>query len=376
MIQNSFTRPIGPISIGITLLVIVLHGLTMWALVSMDSPERPEIKRVEPELIQLELVTLDTLPTEKLTIKPKQEIQLESKAAPQPKPQLEEKVDAPVAKAKPAPNPVKQPDIVKSPKPEIEQLDSAKEELEIVKEEPKLDKELKASVPVQKPVIKKPEEATKKSVKKEQSLASSIEAETKEFNLKQEHLPAQELAVESSKNTSNATAEKEQSLAELIRAVTKQHNFEQAEQQRAAKKQAEDRLQVQAIKSEVEQDQAVKQKTAPIDVDKETAASNKPVNFLAEQAGWLDDHKPNTNLPLLVWNSTTARSGDVFRVLLELHVDKNGHITEVQLLESSGNQVIDAAATVQVRTGRLEPLLKNGLPVNGIVPMSLSYEMP
>lgn len=57
MITTPFTRPV---NICIMILVIALHGLTAWAVVSMNIPQRPKTERFESKPIQVELVTLAT----------------------------------------------------------------------------------------------------------------------------------------------------------------------------------------------------------------------------------------------------------------------------------------------------------------------------
>ena len=56
MIPNPFTRPI---TAWITVLVILLHGITVWAMVNIDSP-KPLNANNRPKAIQLELITLDS----------------------------------------------------------------------------------------------------------------------------------------------------------------------------------------------------------------------------------------------------------------------------------------------------------------------------
>ena len=77
-----------------------------------------------------------------------------------------------------------------------------------------------------------------------------------------------------------------------------------------------------------------------------------------------------------MWQNSKAHSGELLIVVLELHVDKVGYITEVQLLESSGDALIDTVATTQVRSGQLEPLQVNGEAVEAIVPKSVVYIRP
>lgn len=99
-------------------------------------------------------------------------------------------------------------------------------------------------------------------------------------------------------------------------------------------------------------------------------------DFTEEQARWLDGNKPVSDLPSALWPRTTGQSGDTFIVLLELQVDIEGIITEVKLLESSGEAFIDSTAMIQVRAGKLIPFEQQGKVVKGVVPMSFIYEKP
>ena len=173
----------------------------------------------------------------------------------------------------------------------------------------------------------------------------------------------------------------------MIRAVTAQFNREQAIQKRQAKKQAskeqveKDRWQAQAASEAIEKmlalaaDQAEKQNGDQAELDNEMDNTVETV-FKADYGSWQEEGEPTTSVPSLVWRSVNTSLGDVFIVMLELHVNKEGAITEVQLLESSGSPIIDAIATTQVRAGQLNPLKNDGNVVDAIVPMSLVYERP
>lgn len=343
MIPNPFTRLI---NIWIAILVIVLHGVTVWAMVSINSPERPMINAPEPKTIQVELITLSALSNEKPAIKPK----FKSVSQPQKPLPTVKKVTEQTENVKPT----------KSDKPA-----------------PIFESESKA-----KPIEPKPKAELSNPV------GDSVIA-TEEPKLNQEtkdSLSEQKLVTTESRKISNATDEAESDLSAMILVVTKQFNREQAIQQQAVQSQSnrkrieQDKLQLQAVNDAVAKvlavDQASEKQPEQLASDDKIDESGEVVPFLEEQATWLDDYEPNTSLPLLVWRHTTARSGDIFNVLLELHVDKNGHITEVQLLQSSGNVIIDAVAMIQIREGQLNPFQKNGVPVNVTVPMQLIYEMP
>jgi TonB family protein len=325
----------------------------------MESPERPEIKVIEPAAIQLELVTLATLPAENpRTTKPLIAAQSERQPKPQSKKQSAEPIKAkPVETVKPA------LDIKPLEPVEPLKLEPKKEQSEPIKEQPEPKEKPKTTVSAQNNITKNPEELAKEMTEEEQDFVALVQAMTGQFDPEPADISGQELVIKESRKTVKATSEEEIDLAAIIRAMAAKYSRDQARQRREAEKRAgQDLSQAQSDKGNKKQ--------------KQTNTNDEPVDFLEEQASWLPEHEPNTSLPLLVWRETTARSGEVFTVLLELNVDKNGYVTKVRVLQSSGNQIIDAVATVQVRAGQLKPLQQNGLPVNGIVPMSLTYERP
>ncbi|MGO1756491.1 MAG: energy transducer TonB, partial [Psychrobacter sp.] len=102
------------------------------------------------------------------------------------------------------------------------------------------------------------------------------------------------------------------------------------------------------------------------------AASNTPVSFTASNANWAS--RPRFEFPSRAARS--ARSGDTFRVVLRMRVNKQGGIDSVSVATSSGNAVVDREAQRQARSGRFKPFTKNGVPVVGNVTLPVSYEVP
>jgi colicin import membrane protein/protein TonB len=102
------------------------------------------------------------------------------------------------------------------------------------------------------------------------------------------------------------------------------------------------------------------------------AASNTPVNFTATNANWAS--APNFSFPARARRA--AKSGETFRVVLILQVNKQGGIDNVSLAQSSGNAALDREAQQQVRTGKFKPFTKNGVPVVGNVTLPISYAVP
>ena len=371
MILNPFTRLSGSISAGITIFVIVLHGLTVWAMISMDNPEIPDIKPAKPQAIQLELVTLPTSATSAPEKIRAENTLTKPNPAPQILPQLEKKsaelpetklLEAKPVKSVPEPTFSKALDSVKTLNPEPKKQPSDPINKQSNPEKTKIKKQTQPPVLVQKNTTRESQEMTKEMAE-EQDILALVQAMTEQVSPESTNISTQGLVIKEMRKTVRIKAEEEIDIASLIRSVTAQFNRDQARQWQEGRKRARrELLQAQAGKSNEKR--------------KQLNLNDEVVDFSEEQASWLDQKKPDTDLPSAIWREVTSQLGDIFTVLLELHVDKSGYITDVQLLESSGNKIVDIAAMTQVRAGQLKPFQQNERPVNGIVPMSLIYERP
>lgn len=349
MIPAFFTRPA---TTWVTILVIALHGAIAWAMVSVDSSP-PVVLKNSPKVIHLELITLASAAdkTPSLT-----------------KPSL----------AKPATQP-----IAKNPAQSHTQPIIAIEKTETAKPLPKV----KTEPP--EPLQTHTNQQTTQ-IKNETSVKAILKQDADMDNEPENLLSEQKLTIVESRKVVSRTDEEEteDDLSAMIRAVTAQFNREQAIQQRAAKSQAnrqrmeQEQWRIQAANEAVSKmlalaaAQAEDQNNNEIDSEDNVDNKEEETTFLANDGSWMEKREPITSVPALVWRNIDTSLGDVFIVLLELHVDKEGHITEVQVLESSTSPILDAIATTQVRAGQLNPLIHNGMAVDGVVPMSLVYERP
>lgn len=379
MINQPFYRPV---HVWIMILVIVLHGLVVWAGVLTEPIERPSIKAKPSALIQLEFITLDSANLAAT--------EASSDAAPQTKKTVLPKQKSPAEK---------QDDTAKA------SVLKAAEPKEIVKTEAPV---LEEKTPVENKEVTK-ELSTERADLADDTNQSQPAIDNREVRVtKASGNQASTDDKPSAQNSSNES-EAEDDLSAMIRAVTAQFNREQAIQKRAANQQSNREISAQAQWQAQADEEAItkilalaaeqaanqdlsqnlnqdlnqeREPTADTDVENATstnaddADNDALVPFLEEQGSWLEEHQPITDVPLLIWRSTDALPGDVFIVLLELSIDKEGVITEVQLLESSGSPIIDAVATTQVRTGQLTPLQVDGFAVDAIIPMSLVYQRP
>lgn len=345
MIPNLSTRPV---TAWVTILVVALHGAIAWAMVSIESPT-PVLPENKPKVIHLELVSLAS--TSEKTSPATKNIPTE----PQTKP------------------------LVENPSPSSTKPTDSAEEAETTEVLPvsKVVERLKTKTEQTRKTPKK----SKRTIKKDSKLKDKPESTSSEQTL---------TIVESRRiaNRSDKEEETEDDLSAMIRAVTAQYNREQAIQQNAVKNQANKKLmeqeqwRIQAANEAISKmlalaaEQAENQNNDKIDSEDNIDKKDEDTAFLANDGSWMAEHEPITSIPALVWRSINTRLGDVFIVVLELHVNKEGYVTEVQLLESSTSPIIDAIATTQVRGGQLNPFIQNGVAVDAIVPMSLAYERP
>ncbi|MGP5211706.1 energy transducer TonB [Psychrobacter alimentarius] len=351
MIPAFFTRPA---TTWVTILVIALHGVIAWAMVSVDSPP-PIVIKNSPKVIHLELITLASAADKTLSLT-------------KPSPTKPAPTTQPTAKHPAKPN--------TQPMVAIENTETAK--------------------PTPAPKTEPPEPLQTHTNQqttqiKNQTLGKAILKQDTDVENEPKNLPSEQklTIVESRKIVSRSDEEEtEDDLSAMIRAVTAQFNREQAIQQRAAKNQANRQLmeqeqwRIQAANEAVIKmlalaaAQAEDQNNDETDSEDSVDKQDEETTFLANDGSWMEKQEPITSVPALVWRNINTSLGDVFIVLLKLHVDKEGHITKVQVLESSTSPIIDAIATTQVRAGQLNPLIHNGRAVDGIVPMSLVYERP
>ncbi|MBF2718767.1 TonB family protein [Psychrobacter sp. NG254] len=354
MIPSPFTRLI---TTWVTIAVVILHGMTVWAMMSVDNSRPLEPVNI-PKAIQIELIKESSLST-------KSSIETSS-AEPQPNTSLPKRVLTKTETTKTG-TPKQQTD-----KPiQDSQPTKSLEPVAVLVSEPI--KPLKTKVE-KKPLPDKTSlnKTSDKDKEPKTDATSSVQSLT---------------TVESRKivRLSDDLSETDDDLSAMIRAVTAQFNREQAIQKRSAenqsgRKQAErERWRVQAANEAITTmlalaaDQAAQQDSDQSEWDNQTD-KNQAVLFAADDGRWIEGSEPITGVPSLVWRNISTGLGDVFIVMLELHVNKEGYVTEVQVLESSGSPIIDAIATTQVRAGQLNPLKDNGIVVDAIVPMSLVYE--
>ncbi|WP_435980403.1 hypothetical protein [Psychrobacter sp. DM4] len=333
---------------SIVILVLVLHGATVWAMMSIETPTRAEIipvtKPIQIELITLEAATKSVNTDSKLVTPIPENVKV---AEPQSTP----KSVAP----KPAVLPAKDKPVlaVKESNKSLQIADSKIEET--------------------------------------QDNISSTDTPNTESSQERTSSALQSATITESRTSSSDATQTEDSefdLAAMIRAINAQHKREQAEQRRSLARQTDRKLKQQEewrLQAENETitkmlalaaEQAAQQQEDMDKVDKSVTKSDEITPFIADYGSWQDEREPITSLSSVVWRSIDRDLGDVFIVLLELHVTKEGDITEVQILETSGSPIIDAISTTQVRGGQLNPIQQQGIKVDAIVPMSLIYERP
>jgi len=379
MIPNPFARPI---TAWITVFVILLHGVTVWAMVSMDSPP-PLTDTSSANAIEVEFITLSSQP----------------KKPPQPKESISTDMQPKTATTKPAqPNAptMQSPSIERQPIETISTEALAPTQPLSVAKTPETSEtetlEVESSMPkssTPEPFIhhiqQQQQQQNKNILSSEESAKKNMPPDTSSSVANLTIVESKKVA-KTSKQANQAEAEEEDYLSYMIRAVTEKYNREQAVQKQAAAKRANRKRNEQAQWQEQAANETVRKMLALAAAQAEEQTMDRSASdndasqaidetvFLAEYGSWIEGQEPITSIPSLVWRSVDRELGDVFIVMLELHVDTAGSITEVQLLESSGSPIIDAIATTQVRAGQLNPIQQNDVAVDAIVPMSLVYE--
>lgn len=345
MIKQSLTRLM---HVWTTIGVITLHGMAVWASISIESPKRSEIQPQNSQPIQIELLTLN--PQESL-----------------------------------APH-------TNQTQPNVQQtLESATKVLETplsVEESTRTETDKKQPILPTALDIKNRQKINAKSSLSNSSTAFNLDNEVNKSKAKNQSSTSDNESVTDNRQALDST---EEDLAAMIREMTKQYNLEQAEQRRAMnrqdiqkrkdQKQWQDQADYEAMTQllALATAQAEKLKAAQEEqnlVNNDEKDKNNAIPFLENQGSWLNEQPPLTGMSSLLWQNIDIRSGDLFIVLLELQVDIQGYITGVKVLETSGSPTIDAVASTQVRAGQLNPLELEGVPVNAVIPMSLVYERP
>lgn len=94
-------------------------------------------------------------------------------------------------------------------------------------------------------------------------------------------------------------------------------------------------------------------------------------NFAARDASWR--RAPRLELPQRVLRR--SRSGEIFKLEARLTVDKQGEITSVEIVQSSGNPYLDAAAKNSFRKAQLHPFIREGEPVEAYVIVPVEFKV-
>ena len=345
MIKHSRTRLI---RVWTTIGVITLHGVAVWASISIESPKSPEFQPQSSQPIQIELLTLS--PQASLT-----------QHLTEPQSDFQQKLAS----------------VTKGTETQL----SAEEltQTESDKDQSTLPLEIEVKSRQKTNVNRKFSNA---------SVASELDDDANKSRTTNQSSTSDNESVTDNTQPLDST---EEDLAAMIREMTKQYNLEQAEQRgamnrqniqkRKDQKQWQDQADYEAMTQllALATAQAEKLKAAQEEqnlVNNDEKDKNNAIPFLENQGSWLNEQPPLTGMSSLLWQNIDIRSGDLFIVLLELQVDMQGYITGVKVLETSGSPTIDAVASTQVRAGQLNPLELEGVPVNAVIPMSLVYERP
>ena len=307
---------------GTFIAVIALHAITGWALANVKTPDVTIAEPNEVSPLEIEMITPIIKKPEVVEVQPTPEPVIESKpkpvatVAPQPKPEPEPQVKPepkvePKPKAKPEPK--TKPDIKPKPEPKPPvKTQQTQQEVQAKKaaEQALAEKQQQAIINAQKQAERQAQENAKKQ--------------------EQERINAQELA-------------KQQEIARQ-QALARQ----QAENERLA--QAEKTREAAAERARAAQEAAQA---------KAAAANSEPVSFSGSDASWAKE--PNFE----------GLTHEALTLNLRFRVDKQGNISNITVTGSNDRRIIREAKR-RLGRSKLNPFIQNGVPVTGIVNLSIA----
>ncbi|MGM8885745.1 energy transducer TonB [Psychrobacter sp. 1U2] len=298
---------------GTFIAVIALHAITGWALASVKTPEVAITEPVETPPLEIEII--------KPIIKKPEVVEVQPQPKPVPEPKAEPKSE-PVSTVAPQPEPVPQfkpePETKPEPKPEPK-----------VTPKPKPEKPLNTPQPKQ--------EVQDKKVAEQQALAEQ-EQQARLNAQKQAELKAQEDARLQARKQARLEAQEQARL--------------NAQEEARIEAVAEARRQA-AEQARIKAEEAAKRQAA------EQAASNEPVSFSGSDASWA--REPNFE----------GLTHEALTLNLRFRVDKQGNISNITVKGSNDRRIIREAKR-RLGRSKLNPFIQNGLPVTGIVNLSIA----
>ena len=109
--------------------------------------------------------------------------------------------------------------------------------------------------------------------------------------------------------------------------------------------------------------------------EKAVAKTVKPTSQVSDSTAKLTPPDLNGNV-LPRYPEQARRLGWQGRVLLRIWINQQGSVTRVQVEESSGYSLLDAAAVTSVRTWRVQPAQRNGQAVAGSWLLPIRFRQP
>lgn len=109
------------------------------------------------------------------------------------------------------------------------------------------------------------------------------------------------------------------------------------------------------------------------------SSSEPAIQFPMYKSYWsiMPSFKINEDsLSCLKEDTTEVINEQILAISLKLLVDESGNITQVEVVESSGNKCLDRSSVQQVKLGRFRPFMKNGKAVLAQVTLPIKFEVP
>jgi hypothetical protein len=324
MTERTNKKSFPPLYTGTFIAVIALHAITGWALANVKTPDVTIAEPNEVSPLEIEMITPIIKKPEVVEVQPTPEPVIESKpkpvatVAPQPKPEPEpQSKPEPQVKPEPKvePKPKTKPDIKPKPEPKPPvKTQQTQQEVQAKKaaEQALAEKQQQAIINAQKQAERQAQENAKKQ---EQERINA-----QELAKQQEIARQQALARQQAENERLAQAEKAREAA--------------AERARAAQKAAQ-------AKAEA------------------AAANSEPVSFSGSDASWA--REPNFE----------GLTHEALTLNLRFRVDKQGNISNITVTGSNDRRIIRDAKR-RLGRSKLNPFIQNGVPVTGIVNLSIA----
>lgn len=346
-----FANPNAKTVTAVTTAVLALHALVGVGLMLMPTVALKPVTVTPPLEIEFVKPPEPAIPTTNIPPTP-----VEPPTPTEPLPPAKTVVEKPTPVKTVLPTDSKSPVKVEQPiatelqPPTVEPVPTEPKNLEPIKTEPTQPKDIPPEPTVSKTVADQPTVKNTPVAPTEpvEPFAHMVQPDDTAERQKAEQAQREQTAREKAEREATEKAER----AKAEQAKAEREKAQQAEIERQAREQAE------------------REKTAREQAEKAEQANRKPVNFGAGDAKW----KSRPNIKLTGNLAKIAQQQQLTRLTVQLSVAVNGSITNVTIVESSGDSQIDGFFQQRLRSAKLQPFTQNGVPVAGTVTLPIQIQ--